>query len=260
MKKAWIAVLALSGILLAGCRADRVSPAAGPGQDGAGLPEIGTLSAGSGCLEPVSPECISQAVYDELEDEWAAWNALTKEQQMLSSHMPGCCRRSFDSWAECEAFLGFAIPNPLEECPWLEQATYVGTPIGFRDAPRVELSWYGTQAGHVEWIAADAGYRDGEIRVMVSAAVYGDPAETKPADSGWSVELERKQYLENMDSALLQTTSDSGEQRYYVNMAYQAQGPVLYSFNVVGEPGTQTRVEDTFERVIDYFGQESVKQ
>lgn len=259
MKRAWLAVLALSGILLAGCRADQVSPAAEPGQDGAGLPEIGTLSAESGCLEPTSPDVISQEVYEGLEEEWAAWNALTLEQKMVSSHSPGCCRRSFDSWAECEAFLGFAIPNPLEECPWLEQATYVGMPIGFRDAPRVELSWYGTQDGHVEWITADAGYRDGEIRVIVSATIYGDPAETKPADRGWSTELARKQYLENADSGPVQLTSDSSE-RYLANRASFARGPVLYRLDVIGETNAQAQVEDTVERVIDCFGQESVKQ
>ena len=257
MKRAWIAVLALSGILLAGC--SQACPAVEPGQDGAGLPEIAALTAESGCLEPVSPECISQAGYDELEDEWAAWNALTKEQQMVSSHMPGCCRHSFDSWAACEAFLGFAIPNPLEECPWLEQATYVGMPIGFRDAPRVELSWYGTQDGHVEWIAADAGYRDGELRVIVSAAIYGDPAETKPADSGWSTDLARQQYLENADNDPVQIMSDSNEQ-YFANRASLAQGPVLYRLDVIGELDAQAQVEDLMARVIEYFGQEMVEQ
>lgn len=256
MKKAWIAALALSGILLAGC--SQVCPAV-PGQDAAGAAEIGTLSAESGCLAPVSPELISEAVYEGLEEEWAAWSALTKEQQMVSSHMPGWCQRSFDSWAACEAFLGFAIPNPLEECPWLEQATYAGMPIGFRNAPRVELSWYGTQDGHVEWIAADAGYRDGELRVIVSAAIYGDPAETKPADSGWSVELDRQQYLENADSAPVQITADSGEQ-YFANRTSLAQGPVLYRIDVIGEADAQAQVEDLVAQAIEYFGQESVEQ
>lgn len=257
MKRAWIAVLALSGLLLTGC--SQACPAAEPGQDGAGLPAITALSAGSGCLEPVSPEIISQAVYDELEDEWASWNALTKQQQMLSSAMPGCCRHSFDSWAECEAFLGFAIPNPLEECPWLEQATYVGMPIGFRDAPRVELVWDGTEDGHVERIGATAGYRDGELRVIVSATVYGDPADDGSADSGRLTDLARQQYLENADSDPVQITSDSSE-RYFANRASLARGPVLYRLDVIGEIDAQAQVEDLMARVIEYFGQESAEQ
>lgn len=257
MKKAWIAVLVLSCILLTGC--SQACPAAEPGQDGAGVPEIAALSAENGCLEPISSEVISQAVYEGLEEEWAAWNALTKQQQMVSSHLPGWCTRSFDSWAECETFLGFAIPNPLEECPWLEQATYVGMPIGFRDAPRVELVWCGTEGGHVEWIGVTAGYRDGEIRVIVSATVYGDPADDKPSDSGWSTELVRKEYLENADSGPVQITSDSNEQ-YFANRASLAQGPVLYRLDVIGEIDAQAQVEDLMARVIEYFGQEPVEQ
>ena len=257
MKKVWIAVLALSGLLLAGC--GQASPAAEPGQDGTNLPEITALSAGSGCLEPISPEIISQAIYEGLEEEWASWNALTRQQQMVSSHLPGCCRRSFDSWAECEAFLGFAIPNPLEECPWLEQATYVGMPIGFRDAPRVELSWRGREDGHVEGITANAGYRDGELRVIVSATIYGDSADGKPSDSGCLTDLARQQYLENADSDPVQITSDSNEQ-YFANRASLAQGPVLYRLDVIGEIDAQAQVEDLMARVIEYFGQEMVEQ
>lgn len=70
---------------------------------------------------------------------------MRQEGNMLFCHIPGYCQRSFDDWAEYETFLGFSIPNPLEDCSWLEKATYVAMPIGFRDAPHVKVSWYGTK-------------------------------------------------------------------------------------------------------------------
>ena len=105
--------------------------------------------------------------------------------------------------AGCETFLGLFIPNPAEECTWLEQAAYVAMPIGFMDAPRIMASWYGTEDGHVEWISVQGGYRNGDIRVAIDAMLYGDPAGPKPPDSGWSTEIERLNYLDNADDAQL---------------------------------------------------------
>lgn len=209
----------------------------------------GQLEVENGCLEPIPPDSISQNVHDALQNEWASWNRMSQENQMFSSHSPGYCTRSFDSWEECEEYLGITISNPLEACSWLEKATYVAMPLGFRDAPRVKASWYGTEDGHVEWIHVETGYRDGEIRVMIAASLYGDPADTKPSDSGWSIELERQNYLSGMDNASLQITSENTE-NYYSNMAYQANGNVLYRLNIVGEPDEQTQVENTLEHVI----------
>lgn len=227
-KKTWALLLSVCVMLLTGCQADR------------------------GCLDPISPDALSQDVYDGLRQEWGAWNSLSREAQMLSSHLPGCCRRDFDNWAECEAFLGLSIPNPLEECDRLEQATYVAMPLGFRDAPRIEASWYGTEDGHVEWISVCGGYRDGDIRVMLQATLYGDPADTKSADSGWSVELERQDYLGNPDDDPLQVHADSTD-HYFSNTAYQAYGNILYRFHVVGGPDAQSQVERTLEQVVNIF-------
>ena len=210
----------------------------------------GQLEVENEYLKPIFPDSISQDVYNASQKEWDAWNQLSKENQMLSSHIPGWCHHDFDSWEECEEFLGFTIPNPLEDCSWLEKATYVAMPLGFRDAPNVTVSWYGTEDGHIEWIHVEAGYRDGKVRVMIATLLYGDPADTKSSDNGWSVELERQDYLAGLDSASLQITSDSTE-NYYSKTAYQANGNVLYRFHIVGGPDEQAQVEDTLEQVIN---------
>ena len=251
MKKAWAAVLAAGCILLTGCRAGQPQ-AAKPADGAAELAEIQTMDAGSGRLGPISQGAVSQAVRDALRGEWDSWNRLSWEQQMVSSHFPGWCTRDFGSWAECEGFLGFSIPNPLEACDWLEQGTCAAMPLGFRDAPRVQAGWYGTEDGHVEWISAQAGYRNGQVRVTVDAMLYGDPADARSPEGGWSsVELERQSYLESAEDAP-PVTSDRTE-NYFSNTAWRARGPVLYRLGVIGEPDLETQVEETMEQVLDAF-------
>lgn len=250
MKRLPMVVLAFMSILLSGCQANSQLPPSEPPHT-ENLLQIET-TAEEGCLEPIPSDALSQDVYDALREEWERWNALSEESRVLSSHSPGLCRRSFDDWAACEDFLGISISNPLEECSWLEKATYVAMPIGFRGAPRIEAGWYGTEDGHVEWVSVQAGYRKDWIRVMIAAVLYGDSADTKPADRGWSVELERRNYLADTDGASLLVTSDRTE-RYFSNTAYQAYGNVLYRFNIVGGPDEQTQVEDTLKQVMDVF-------
>lgn len=200
----------------------------------------------------ISSDMLSQEIYDTLQNEWDAFGALSTEQKMLSSHIPGVCQKDFDSWAECEDFIGFSIPNPLESHSDLENGTYVGMPTGFMDAPHVRVNWYGTQDGHVEWISVQSGYRNDQLRIVVDAKLYGDPSEEKSSDSGWSIDLERLEYLANTDGASPVVTEDSGE-RYVASTAYMAKGYVLYSVRVIGEPDMQDEVQNTLIELLTHF-------
>ena len=179
---------------------------------------------------------------------------------MLSSRTPGYGQRNFGSWAEWEEFLGLAVLNPLETCPWLEQGTYAGMPLlgyrdlGLRDAPRVSASWYGTEDGFVERVSASAGYRDGEVRVMLSAGLYGDPEDHPLSPVGEAFERERQAYLAEPEDVPAEIVSRSSE-RYYANETYLIRGSVLYRLNIVGEPGAQEQVEDTMSRVLERFAE-----
>lgn len=98
MRRRWAAVLMLSGILLCGCRAASDAGVAEERPD----------------LELLAPDAVSQDVYDAPREEWDAWDRLDDDGKMLSSRIPGHCRRCFDSWADCGEFLGFSIANLLE--------------------------------------------------------------------------------------------------------------------------------------------------
>ena len=99
MKGIRAAVLALGGaFLLAGCGGE------------------------SGVLASIPAEGFSQGVYDALEENWTAWEAVDELERMLSSTLPGHCAQEFDSWAQCADFLGPSIPDPAADCGWRQQA------------------------------------------------------------------------------------------------------------------------------------------
>ena len=206
MKGIRAAVLALGGaFLLAGCGGE------------------------SGVLAPIPAEGFSQGVYDALEENWTAWEAVDELERMLSSTLPGHCAQEFDSWAQCADFLGPSIPDPAADCGWLEEATYAGMPLEASDAPRVKAEWYGTREGQVEWVSVQSGWRDGAVRVMVSAALYGTRAEDMPSPV---------------------VTAESGASWCSVQ-AEHARGSVLYTIRAVGESGTEEQVRTSLDRVLE---------
>lgn len=202
--------------------------------------------------EPFSDDMLSQEVYDALAQEWEAYDQLSEEGRLLSSHIPGSCDADFEDWASCEEFLGLSIPNPLEDSDWLEKGTYVGMPEGFREAPRIRASWYGSWNGHVEWLSVQSGYQSGALRITLDAMLYGDSPIGKPADSGWSVELARQSYLADQTGDAPLIVKEEGEQ--YVSLtAYFVQGYALYRLDVIGTPDVQGELQETLERALEYF-------
>lgn len=228
MKKRCVLAWLLCAALLAGCRAD-----SGPEEDG--------------WVEPISQEALSQNLRDALEAEWDSWNALSEEAQAVSSHMPGWCRQGFEDWAAGEAFLGFSVPNPLEDSDWLEKGTYAAMPLGFRDAPRVVVQWNGTEEGYVDWISIDAGYLSGPTGVTLSALLYGDPAKARFSDRDWTLDLG-----EAAADGVLHVISEDTE-RYCSRTAYLVRGGVLYCVHIVGDPDGTAEVEETLERALGAF-------
>ena len=231
MKKRCVLAWLLCAALLAGCRAD-----SGPEEDG--------------WVEPISQEALSQDLREALEEEWEAWNALSEERQILSSHVPGWCRQGFEDWAAGEAFLGFSVPNPLEDSDWLEKGTYAAMPLGFRDAPRVVVQWNGAEEGYVDWISIDAGYLSGPTGVTLSALLYGDPAKARLSDRNWTLDLGRQ--TADAEDGVLHVISERTE-RYCSRTAYLIRGGVLYQLHIVGEPDGQTEVEEILERALEAF-------
>lgn len=246
MKNAQIAALLLGGILLTGCLPPR--SAAEPAQTAS---EAVTAEPGR-CLEPLPPDAFSQALYDELQSEWDAWDRLPEERKLVSSRFPGDCAREFDDWAACEAFLGVSLSNPFEECPWLETGTYVGTPEGFYGAPHVLLNWFGTRDGRIDSVWAQTGYRSDPLRLTLDVALFGQPADLTEPNADYSEDFGRKSYLANLEQAPLQIVSHYSE-RAFACRAYLAQGPALYCISAIGEPEERELAEQTLEEAVAFF-------
>lgn len=181
----------------------------------------------------ISASQLGQGILDAVQAEWEAWNAKDDLQKAVSSHLPGHCYKKFDTWAECEEFLDFSVFNPLENSEF-EKGSYVGMPIGYADASRFYVSFYGTSEGQVQWIYVESGYRDGDIRITVNAQIFVDTPK------------------ENMDNAEPLITEDSGE-RYVASEALLARGPVTYNVRVIGEANKWEEVRATLDKVLPYF-------
>jgi len=184
----------------------------------------------------ISSDMLGQGLYDALQKDWDAWNAKDDMQKMLSSHLPGICYKQFDTWAECEEFLGFEVFNPLEDSEF-EKGSYVGMPVDYADASRFYANFYGPNGEQVQWIDVQSGYRDGNIRITVNAQISVDTPK------------------ENMDEEEPLITEDSGEQ-YVATTALLARGPVTYSIRVIGEKNQWDEVRETLGKVLPYFEEE----
>ncbi len=202
-------------------------------------------------LEPVPADSISRNVYDALRQDWDAWNQKSEKEKMVCSQIPGFCAQNFSDWEECEDFLGFSIPNPLEECPWLEKRSYANIPDNVQKAPYMRATWTGTEDGYVKHISINASYQHEELGVMLSVDLYGEGEKVIVPEDVCPVKLGKQDNLEN-ENSLPQIVSEASEWSVSSN-AYWAKGMCLYHLYVVGKPDAQKQTEDMLETVLNYF-------
>ena len=199
-----------------------------------------------------APAGFSEELQQALQEEFDAYLAMSREQQISSSTMPGFCMRDFDDWNSVEEFVGFPIPNPLETLEGLEHGCWAGTPVGYNGASRFHITWYGNPEGHVHWLTVDSGYRQDGMRICVSASVYADPPENISYDKGWSIEHERLRYLQSCPNGETLIVAEPGEE-YEARTGYLARGPILYSIRVIGEHGTGDAAQALLQELLPHF-------
>ena len=192
----------------------------------------------------VPSELLGQPIKDALKKDWDWWNGLGKDQIYYSPIDAASGHQSFDSWAECEAFVGLTVPNPLETCDFLEKGTYVGMPVGFADAPRMEVSWFGTEDGHLCMVTLSAGYYCGDVRMQFFAKVYGDLVETGDGRRHMS-DVMRTDYLEHTGGAGAYIVEDA-----YGCNGTLAKGRVLYHVNVIGSGEQMDAARAMLDRIL----------
>ena len=181
----------------------------------------------------ISSKMLSHDIYDALQAEWSAWNAKDDFQKAVSSKMPGHVYKQFNTWAECEKFVGFELFNPLENSEF-EKGSYVGMPVGFNDASRFYVSFYGESPENVNWIHVESGYRDGDVRITVNTQIFPDTPK------------------ENLDMQESVITADSGE-RYVAMEAVLVHESLTYNIRVIGSSNQWEKVRETMKKVLPYF-------
>ena len=223
--------------------------------------QIGGLSTGEeesgysvyGTVRTVRDEAFSQEVHDALREKWDAWLAEDEMMRGLSSTRPGTLWWKYGTWAEGAEFLGIALANPLEEADWLEQATTVGMPLDGELGTKIgvqhcEISLYGDSEGHVETASLTAGYRSGELRVVLRADLRteyaGEMAEdgSQDMESGavWAEEVDlyrNSAVMPDGQTAELVVSQPRRENSYVSIDAYFIQDGLLYTLYVVGPDG-----------------------
>lgn len=264
--KRMMAIAACLCLLLAGC-----SLAAGTIW---GV-QIGDLFTGeeessysvSGTVRTVPDAEFSQELHEILEENWAAWWAKSEMERMISSTLPGSSYREYETWEEGAEFLGVGLANPLETADWLEKATYTGTLEGEQTLTRhCRTSFRGNADGKVETAGLTAGYRTGEIRVMLWAELRTEYA-GETADGGQTVETGAvwpeavNMYANSIampdgQDAALVVSQPRREDSYVGIDAYFIQDGLLYTLNVVGPDGGDeavAAVRDVLEQALDCF-------
>ena len=62
----------------------------------------------------------SQDIYDMIAEDWKQRDAMDVMERMTSSHAPGVCQKSFNTWEEATEFVRVQPWNPLEDKTWME--------------------------------------------------------------------------------------------------------------------------------------------
>ena len=182
-------------------------------------------------IDPSETKLFSAELYQALEDDWLAFEALSDLEKAYSSHMPGSCAREFDDWSEVERFVGMELAHPFEDLDTLEPGNWAAAPVGYNGGSRYRVTGYGTREGTVQWVHIQSGYRRDGLRVTATAKIEpGNPVgSTDPV-----------------------ITTDSGEE-YEARTAELTRGGVQYTIRVMGDPGTADALTALLGELLPYY-------
>lgn len=225
-----------------------------------------------GTVRTVPDQEFSREVHDALIDNWDAWLAKDEMSRGLSSTSPGWIQREFETWAEGTEFLGIDLADPLEEADWLERATTAGMPLDGEHGRKIgaehcDVCFHGNLQGQVEKASVWAGYRSGEIRVILRAELKTEYSGDMASDGSQAIEtgavwaetvnmLSNSVVMPDGRSAALVIAQPRREDSYVSIDAYFIQDGLLYTLDVIGPDGGDeavAAVREVLEQALDCF-------
>ena len=186
----------------------------------------------------------SEELHEKIKANWERWDALSWQQQGLSSTMPGLEYRKFYTWEEATDYIGFVPWNPLEEANWLQKKNTSGTdvlPEGETKLKHAEVRFQGNRDGSLTNVVLQAGYADGQVRVILTADMI--TRTTYSEEAGKTVSLSERLSAKE--------TRDQGELYQAVNLYFDREN-VFYSIRlIVGKSSAaNAALEEIYENLL----------
>lgn len=116
------------------------------------------------------------------------------EQDPILNSSPGYWFRTFDSWTDCEEFVGFPLDNPLELTGLLETANYSAIAqnaesLDEESRRHCAVALRGNAEGELQHLTVDTGYLMGEIRIQMTVSLYPEGSGMEPGTgASWNGE------------------------------------------------------------------------
>lgn len=211
-------------------------------------------------------DSFSQAIYDEIAEDYKKYDAMDQTDRMVSSHSPGVCRNSFSTWQEATAFVGAQPWNPLEDPTWMEdikaketEETHQTDMVG-ADWPRLNYSalYSGNREGEIFSLVLQSDYylEHGFVNEMIllcnpkghhSAWIEGDQVGDY---AGFSFDVPSDAGKETMTAEFMVVHSGLYDA---VRLALPKSQNYKYMFNITSHSGTED-LAVYFNRVCEYVG------
>lgn len=195
-------------------------------------------------------------VEEDIKRDWKKCESISPFKGSLYSHTPGNISRDFEDWSESEKYLGIEIPNPLEDCDWLRNTTYLGEDLkdlkNILSAPHIVASGWGDKDGVIKSLGVESGYKNDKVRVTVGFIILTDLGELKYPLGEMVTEEEWLNYLENTNEikALIDTGIYNNE---YVSTAYQVHRNMKVHIQVRAEKNLKEEVDESMNKILDMF-------
>lgn len=204
---------------------------------------------------------VSQMLRQRITREWNTYDGMTREQQMLSSHLWGLITIDADSWDECEEKLGFSVNNPLESLSWLDQTGYIGMESAVPDLPCAHIQANARALQETErrlsQIDITAGYHYGKIRITLTATLSAGTESFSKSDgyNGFATYEEKTTVTGSGLPLLVVTANETNNTGYYLadyhsSTAYWVNGNVFYTLRLIGEESEKAEIQTVLDRIV----------
>lgn len=212
-----------------------------------------------------SNDDFSDQMFQLFDEEWGEnYENMSPEEKLVHSggRFYGSCYQNFDTWSECEAFVGIETYNPLEECQLLIKGDY-GTGLSLTDDQlyafayperhHTQVHFRIDQEGNIDFVSMQAGYYQDDIRITLTANRYGKTMETCDAASISTEPITQSHKEVIMPSGNKVIVVEEESEKFSSSNLYFAENDILYMIRVIGDVNQKDKVHDKANEMLDLY-------